>query len=82
MHAAAARSRALVGRVRRIVHDFYVAHPSIKRSPIKSDILKIKDEHSVNARPPKTITVCMNHKLHFFPHPESMLDHHFYIKAA
>jgi hypothetical protein len=35
-----------------------------------------------NARPPKTITVCMNHKLHFFPHPESMLDHHFYIKAA
>ena len=26
----------------RMVHDFYVAHPSIKRSPIAGDVLKIK----------------------------------------
>ena len=41
---------------RRIVHDFYVAHPSIKRSPIKSDVLKIKDEHGVVQDVPKLLS--------------------------
>ena len=31
----------------RAVHDFYVAHPSVKRSPIKSDVLQIKDADGV-----------------------------------
>lgn len=30
---------------KRLVYDFYVDHPGIKRSPMVGDVLKIKDEH-------------------------------------
>ena len=50
------RGHGLSEEVRRIVHDFYVAHPSIKRSPIKSDVLKIKDEHGVVQDVPKLLS--------------------------
>ena len=37
-HGVSATTKALV-------YEFYVGHPSIKRSPIASDVLLIKDEH-------------------------------------
>ena len=36
------KGHGLSEEVVRMVHDFYVAHPSIKRSPIAGDVLKIK----------------------------------------
>ena len=50
------RGHGLSEEVRRKVHNFYVAHPSIKRSPIKSDVLKIKDEHGVVQDVPKLLS--------------------------
>ena len=37
------RGHGLSEETVKLVHDFYVAHPSIKRSPIASDVLKLKD---------------------------------------
>ena len=36
------KGHGLKEEVVRLVHDFYVAHPSIKRSPLVGDVLKIK----------------------------------------
>ena len=39
-----------------MVLEFYVAHPSIKRSPIKSDVLKFKDDQGEDIYVPKLLS--------------------------
>ena len=41
-YASRRKGHGLSDEVVKLVHDFYIAHPSIKRSPIAGDVLKLK----------------------------------------
>ena len=44
--AALARTgRGISEETKVLVHKFYVDHPGIKRSPLRGDVLHLKDEH-------------------------------------